>query len=1206
MTQTPPPEPSDGQNHFSQTSHGNNPPIENLAKTNSQSQVETRQLFEEAIRRLHQASKEEDILKVIVEEARKVFDCDRVVVYSLDRDSYGVVVAESVAPSWSKALGRTIEDPCFESRYLEEYKNGRVRAIDNIYKAGMTSCYLEQLEKLEVKANLVAPILDRGRLFGLLVAHQCSGTRIWQQVEIAFLTQLAKQAGFLLDRAQNKEETARLQQQTETETQWTNLLADISQQLYQSRNEEDILKASVREVRRVLNCDRVVVYGLNQDSYGVVIAESVAPGWTKSLGITIKDPCFEAKYLEKYKNGRVKALNNIYESGMTPCYIEQLEKLEVKANLVAPILDRGKIFGLLVAHQCSSSREWKQHEIAWMAQVAMQVGFALDNAKLLAERDRLQQQAETETQWTQYFTDAIQYIRQSPNEEDILKASVREVRRVLNCDRVVVYGLNQDSYGVVIAESVAPGWTKSLGITIKDPCFEAKYLEKYKNGRVKALNNIYESGMTPCYIEQLEKLEVKANLVAPILNEGKLFGLLVAHQCSEVRDWKQYEIRWAAQIATQVGFALDNAKLLNNSSDLQKRSDSETQWMQVLQECLQHLRQSSDREEILEATVEEARRILNCDRVLVYGLDRDSYGVVVAESVAPGWMRALGITINDPCFEVRYLEKYRNGRVKALNNIYEAGMTQCYIEQLEKLAVKANLVAPILYEGKVFGLLVAHQCSGARIWQPEEIEFLTRLAAQVGFVLEYAKLMSDREQLQKQVQIEVELTQYFTDAIQHIRSSLNQKHILEVSTEEVRRVLNCDRVVVYSLNRDSYGVVVAESVLPGYPKALGRTIEDPCFEARYLDKYKNGRVRALNNIREAGMTQCYIEQLEKLAVKANLVMPILNEGKLFGLLVAHQCSSPREWKQYEIRWVAQIATQVGFALDNATLLRQVKQSSQAAEHSSKEQHKQIELHKQEISEMLSQTDCQKLSTEALRQSEAIINILHKIQGVVDFARGVVFSAQQIKLQEQQANLTVQAVRETLNQSLDSISAIGDAFKDASVKVMRLSQSSQKLFEAVRTIKELAKQMTQQSMNVTIMAGRTGYVGQDSVGELAESVLSLTQKLVEATANIEPLFSAIELEIKELAFGMEEGKQRLFGGTEPIEETRQKLDWVMTVNDKTNALADKIAQAATKGVQTSTSASQSVQEVANLANQILEQSIAVTESFNKLAALTQKL
>ncbi len=100
------------------------------------------------------------------------------------------------------------------------------------------------------------------------------------------------------------------------------------------------------------------------------------------------------------------------------------------------------------------------------------------------------------------------------------------------------------------------------------------------------------------------------------------------------------------------------------------------------------------------------------------------------------------------------------------------------------------------------------------------------------------------------------------------------------------------------------------------------------LKARYLDKYRNGRVRAWGNIYEAGMTKCYIEQLEQLEVKANLVTPILNEGKLFGLLVAHQCSDFREWQHPEIRWVTQIATQVGFALDNAKLLEQLQESNQ--------------------------------------------------------------------------------------------------------------------------------------------------------------------------------------------------------------------------------------------------------------------------------------
>ncbi len=160
-------------------------------------------------------------------------------------------------------------------------------------------------------------------------------------------------------------------------------------------------------------------------------------------------------------------------------------------------------------------------------QLATKVALALDNAKLLNDVARLQTLAATERTWTNYLTDAIQYLRQSLKQDDLLDVSVKEVRRVLECDRVVVYSLNPDNYGVVVAESVAPGYPRALHKTISDPCFEARYLDKYRDGRVGALNNIYEAGMTNCYIQQLATLEVKANLVTPILNEGKLFGLLV-------------------------------------------------------------------------------------------------------------------------------------------------------------------------------------------------------------------------------------------------------------------------------------------------------------------------------------------------------------------------------------------------------------------------------------------------------------------------------------------------------------------------------------------------------------------------------------------------------------------------------------------------------------------------------------------------------
>ncbi len=545
---------------------------------------------------------------------------------------------------------------------------------------------------------------------------------------------------FLEATVEESQELLIYEQQTNLDLEWGQYFSETVKYIRQSLVKEDILKTATEEVRRVVGCDRVVVYAL-KESQGTIIAESVAPGFTKALGATIKDPCFEARYIEKYQNGRVKAIPNIKEANLAPCYIEQLEKLEVKANLVAPIINEGKLLGLLVAHQCSQPRYWQEHEVRWFSSIAMQVGFALDNANVVAEAENLRKQADTETEWTQYFTDTVKLIRQSLVKEDILKVATEETRRILECDRVVVYGLNQVNYGEIIAESVAPRFTKGLGMIMQDPCFEAKYLEKYENGRVRAIGNIYQVNLTPCHIEQLERLEIKANLVAPIINEGKLLGLLVANQCSKFRDWHSHEIRWFSSIAMQVGFALENATVLAEAENLRKQADTETQWTQYFTDTVKLIRQSLIKEDILKVATEETRRILECDRVLVYGLNQDSYGEIIAESVAPRFTKGLGMIMQDPCFEAKYLEKYENGRVRAIGNIYQVNLTPCHIEQLERLEIKANLVAPIINEGKLLGLLVANQCSRFRNWQEHEIRWFSQIAMQIGFALENAKLI---------------------------------------------------------------------------------------------------------------------------------------------------------------------------------------------------------------------------------------------------------------------------------------------------------------------------------------------------------------------------------------------------------------------------------------------------------------------------------
>ncbi|MDF5709459.1 MAG: GAF domain-containing protein [Nostoc sp. S4] len=700
-----------------------------------------------------------------------------------------------------------------------------------------------------------------------------------------------------------------LEQEKQAEADYSQLLTKITRWVRESFNQEDVFKTTSEQIRRALSLDRVSIFCFNSNSHGTFITESVAPGLPKILGVTISDPGFETGYLEKYYNGCVRASDDIYQANLTDGNIELLERFAVKSSLVAPIFKGKQLFALLIAHQCSRIRYWQQAEIDLFAQIAIQVEFALDYAKLL-------EQVDTKADKAQLFIEITRSIRQSLNEEDVLKTTTEEVRKALSTDRVLVYSFNADWSGTVTNESVVPGYPKVLRSEIADPCFGQGYIEKYQSGRVQATNNIYEVGLTDCHIKLLESFAVKANLVAPIIKDELLFGLLIAHQCSRPRDWQQPEIDLFTQIAMQVGFALDHARLL-------QRIEAEGVQSQLLADIIRSIRQSLNEEDVLKTTTEEVRKGLSTDRVLVYSFNTDWSGTVIAESVVLTYPKILRSEIEDPCFGQGYVEEYQAGRILAINNIYEVGLADCHINLLETFGVKANLVAPIIKDEQLFGLLIAHQCSRPRDWQQSEIDLFAQIALQVGFALDHARLV-------QRINAESMRSQLLVDITRSIRQSLKEEDILKTTVEEVRKALSTDRVLVYSFYANWFGIIIAESVVPGYPKVLRSKIHDPCFTQSYIEKYQSGQVVAINDIYQADLADCHVSLLESFSVKANLVAPIIKDEQVFGLLIAHQCSAPRDWQQPEIDLFTQIAMQVGFTLDHARLL----QAYQAAEANS--------------------------------------------------------------------------------------------------------------------------------------------------------------------------------------------------------------------------------------------------------------------------------
>jgi PAS domain S-box-containing protein len=170
---------------------------------------------------------------------------------------------------------------------------------------------------------------------------------------------------------------------------------------------------------------------------------------------------------------------------------------------------------------------------------------------------------------------------------------------------------------------------------------------------------------------------------------------------------------------------------------------------------------------------------------------------------------------------------------------------------------------------------------------------------------------------------------------QHIRQSLDLDEVLETTVADVQRFLEADRVLIYRLWPDGTGSAINEAVLPPYPVILGMSFPAEVFPREYHEAYSLGKTRLIADIEQADFEPCLTDFLRQFAVKAKLVVPILQENReiegnpsvpyLWGLLIAHQCDSPRTWKTWEVELMQQLATQVAIAIQQSELYQQLQQ-----------------------------------------------------------------------------------------------------------------------------------------------------------------------------------------------------------------------------------------------------------------------------------------